>query len=491
MDEENYYPDEYLNRLAHEGINGLWLSVEFKDLCPSRFFPGQGADSSRRLAKLRQTVGRCARYGIRIYLYCNEPVSFGDMHFTRPLSELEGNPWFAGHREQDANWVYFCTSSEEGREYVESCARHIFTEVPGLGGMICITHGEIPTNCYSYPHNFFGSNCPRCSKREPWEVYQELLAAFAAGIKKAAPDAEFISWFYTPALVTDRHGAGWRKEEVLSQIAAHAPKGVTMQFNFESNGKVRQLGREFTAYDYWLAYPGPSGFFSECASNAIKRAGAGVSAKIQVGCSHEDATIPFIPVPGSLYRKYRAMKELGVGAVMQCWYFGNYPGLMNKAAGELSFLPFAGDGDGVPGAPRQNRLAGEPQESRGRLEAFHGRLFLFPGRPFLHLVRAAALFDSLAAASVPGRPAHRPQLGVRLPRQRRPDRRVRLLQPFARRHPQAPEVHGRQLAQRGGGVGGAGAPIPGRPGQENGHRPEQGRRPADPEREETSSTSMT
>jgi len=30
---------------------------------------------------------------------------------------------------------------------------------------------------------------------------------------------------------------------------------------------------------------------------------------------------------------------------MQCWYFGNYPGLMNKAAGELAFLPFIDDED--------------------------------------------------------------------------------------------------------------------------------------------------
>ncbi|MCK5844779.1 MAG: hypothetical protein KAG97_08740, partial [Victivallales bacterium] len=70
------------------------------------------------------------------------------------------------------------------------------------------------------------------------------------------------------------------------------------------------------------------------------------SAKIQVGCSHEVATIPFIPVPGNLYKKYKAMRELGVSTVMQCWYFGNYPGVMNKAAGELSFAPFPEDENG-------------------------------------------------------------------------------------------------------------------------------------------------
>ena len=34
------------------------------------------------------------------------------------------------------------------------------------------------------------------------------------------------------------------------------------------------------------------------------------------------------------------MRKLGVSHTMLCWYFGNYPGLMNKAAGLLSMEPF-------------------------------------------------------------------------------------------------------------------------------------------------------
>lgn len=344
MDDVNYYPDEYLNRLIHEGINGLWLSIEFRDLCPSRFFPGHGKDAQKRLEKLRQTVKQCARYGIKIYIYCNEPIGFGNAYFQLPVSSLEKNPYFAGHSESSewesgGVWTRFCTSSKEGREYLEECTNFIFSNVPGLGGMICITLGEWPTNCYSYPHTFFNNNCPRCSKRKPWEVYHDTLLAMVRGIKKAAPGAEFISWLYTPTLTDDNSSSAEEKKEVIRQIAAHTPKDVVMQLNFESNGKVRQLGREFIAYDYWLAWPGPSDIFGDCAAGALK-AGARGSAKIQAGCSHENAAIPFMPVPGSLYRKYHAMKELGVSSVMQCWYFGNYPGLMNKAAGELSFLPF-------------------------------------------------------------------------------------------------------------------------------------------------------
>jgi len=342
MDDVNYYPDEYLNRLAHEGINGLWLSIEFRDICPSRFFPEHGKDSQKQVAKLRQTVRQCARFGIKIYVYCNEPVGFGHRNDLLPVVSLENQSWFAGHKGDEYLDVlahYFCTSSKQGQAYLEECTNFIFAQVPGLGGMINITFGEKPTNCYSRAHNFFNNNCPRCSKRKPWEVYRDTLAAMARGIKKAAPQAELIAWLYASAILPDNSSSVEEKQEVLRQIVAHAPRDVIMQLNFESNGKVRQLGRECIAYDYWLAWPGPSGHFADCAASA-RKAGVRFSAKIQVGCSHENATIPFMPVPGSLFRKYSAMNKLGVSAVMQCWYFGNYPGLMNKAAGELSFLPF-------------------------------------------------------------------------------------------------------------------------------------------------------
>jgi len=53
------------------------------------------------------------------------------------------------------------------------------------------------------------------------------------------------------------------------------------------------------------------------------------------------ATVPFVPVPSLLYRKFAGMRRLGVTHTMLCWYFGNYPGLMNQAAGLLSCEPQA------------------------------------------------------------------------------------------------------------------------------------------------------
>ncbi|HPA17651.1 MAG TPA: hypothetical protein PLU30_07870 [Verrucomicrobiae bacterium] len=326
LDDVNYYPDEYLNRLAHEGVNGIWLTIAFADMCRTEVIPEYGQDAERRLRKLRETVGRCGRYGIRVYAFCIEPAALpADSPVLARLPEL------GGHR--SGSTVYFCASTEVGQRYIEQATRSLFSAVPGLGGLINISVGERPTLCPNA--GIRQNNCPRCAKREPWEVLGDSLRAMERGMHLANPAAELISWSYLPENHTG--GEGWGPDAPI-EAAGHVPPGVCLQHNFESGGGREQLGHWRPAADYWLSYVGPSDRFRECARRAAA-GGTRMFAKLQVGCSHEVASIPFVPVPGLLYRKYRQMHELGVSGAMQCWYFGNYPSLMNKAAGELSFVP--------------------------------------------------------------------------------------------------------------------------------------------------------
>ena len=339
LDDVNYYPDEYLNRLAHQGVNALWLTVRFSNLSPSKIFPESGKDSVKRLEKLRRTVQQCARYGIKIYIFCIEPRGFGkEPEYLHPVSILEKHPELAGHRASTV--TYFCPASPLAQEYLEESAHHIFSQVPGLGGMMGINLGERPTHCCSgMVWDLNENTCPRCSRREPWEVFRDTLEPLRRGMARANPDAELISWLYVP-YIPDSEGRRLREmEKVIAKLAAHFPKNVTLQYNFESMGTLKQLGKKRFVRDYSLAYVGPSGIFRACAK-ARKKAGGRMSAKLQVGCSHEVATVPFVPAPGNLYEKYRTLHALDVSGVMQSWYFGNYPSLMTKAAGELSFAPF-------------------------------------------------------------------------------------------------------------------------------------------------------
>ncbi len=321
-DDVDYYPEEYLNRLAHDGVNGLWLTVEWKDLVKSDLFPGGAHDAVRRFAKLNRTIEKCSRYGIKIYIFCIEPAGF-----LPDSPALKRHPELAGHHV--SGHIYFCMSSPYGLRYVEETTRKIFAAAPGLGGMAVISVGERPTHCYSA--GVRDNRCPRCSRRQPREVLADTLAAMERGMHAVNPAAELISWPYTQY-------SGWG-EKLMVDAAGHVPPRVILQHNFESGGRARQLGRTRYLGDYWLAYIGPSRVFRDCARRAAA-SGARMSAKLQVGCSHETATAPFVPVPGNLYAKYRAMHRLGVSSAMYGWYFGTYPSPMTRAAGELAFAPF-------------------------------------------------------------------------------------------------------------------------------------------------------
>ncbi|MBR2426369.1 MAG: hypothetical protein IKB16_06470 [Lentisphaeria bacterium] len=320
LDDMDYYPDAYLDRLAAAGINGLWLSAEFEQLSGSSFTGEADETAKRRLEKLQQTVNKCRRYGIRIFLQMNGPKSRA---YDDPL--FQKCPSIRGY-EVYGTWT-FCPSTPEGQQYLEEVCRNIFTSVKHLGGILNITLGEAITTCASFDHTL----CPRCRNVEWKEILHNTWRAMRKGMDAGNPDADLISWLYVAAPTF--------LDEKIYTLLDGAPDRVIVQLNCESGSVVRQNGKDYQIGDYWLATDTPSQNFINFAETA-KKFNTPIGAKLQVGCSHEVATVPYVPVPGILYRKYKRLKELHVSTVMQCWYFGNYPGLMNMAAGQLAFEDF-------------------------------------------------------------------------------------------------------------------------------------------------------
>ena len=328
-DDIDYYPENYLERLAREGVNGLWLTIEFGDF--SKELTGDWPEGAeRRLAKLRRTVEKCARHGIRIWLFCIEPV---EQDFRRSPLALKHPDWIGCT--YDDLMGSMCASQPGVQKYISDTVRDIFAAVPGLGGIINISNGEKVTSCLSIckiRNHPCLTHCPRCTDVPNEELLHRVTRAFVKGIRDAGSDAEFISWIYRSA------PAGALPEWIVSAVGT-SPDGVIQQNNFETGVIVRQEDRWHVGGDYWLAQPGPSKAFADVAK-AAKAGGRRLSAKIQVSCSHEIATIPVLPVPGLLYRKFKGMHDLGVTDAMYCWYFGSAPGLMNRAAGELAYSDF-------------------------------------------------------------------------------------------------------------------------------------------------------
>ena len=318
----DYYPDEYLNRLAHDGINALWLGASFHDILKSDVIPECGADSERRLKKLSEVVKKCRRYGIGIYLFSIEPAS----GYSNP--NLEKHPELLGSKGRYGDTHLFCPSTDGCREYIRGAIKRLFTAVPDLAGFMGITTGECLSGCGSY----LSLECDRC--REKFGSHAATLAAteklIADAMREFAPNAEFISWTYNQR--------AWNRETVKETCRLRDPSIIHMQ-NFEDYGRPLQLGRRRLATDYWLSYVGPGEIMAD-SLEINKERGIRTYAKIQACSSHEISTVPYVPVPGILYDKYKFMHENGISGVVQCWYFGNYPCMMNKAASELSFEPF-------------------------------------------------------------------------------------------------------------------------------------------------------
>jgi hypothetical protein len=110
-------------------------------------------------------------------------------------------------------------------------------------------------------------------------------------------------------------------EDPQREVIERLPDGVIVMADWERGGKRPWQGRELLVDEYSLGYAGPSGRFLGSARAAQKR-GFPVMAKLQLGTTHELATVPNLPLVGFLHGKFAGMREHGVSGFMGCWNFG-------------------------------------------------------------------------------------------------------------------------------------------------------------------------
>ena len=328
-DDVDYYPDGYLKKLMHDGINAIWIGSDYAALIRSPYIKEFGEGSEKRIKKLNNVIEKCARYGISVFLFLIEPMSLFEPTVTNKYPGIfKKYPQVYGN--STAGPTAFCTYTEFGEKYLKDCVERLFTNAPNLAGIISITFGERVTSCAnSWPDSEgnWSNNCPHCADKSRSEIVTHTVKLIVDSMKKVKPDAEFISWTYGHR--------GHPYEMIKEYVEKITDKAIMMQ-NYEDDGRVIQLKKKRFALDYYLCYDGPSEMFrltADYASQYNKK----LYAKMQVCCSHELATMPYIPVPGLIYDKITGAKKLGVTGVMESWFFGNYPCLMSKSVEMLSY----------------------------------------------------------------------------------------------------------------------------------------------------------
>ena len=327
-DDTDYYPEPYLNRMMHDGVNALWVYSDFDSLVESSYIPEFGVGREPAIKKLNKLIEKCAKYGMEIFMFLIAPMSLFEPAIANKYPGIaEKYPQVHGNSQYGP--TAFCVYTEFGAGYLKEASEGLIKSAPGLGGIMSITWGERVTSCgntWGSPIKGWSSNCPHCGDKSKVDSITRTVQLFKEGMAEVDPKYDFISWTY---------GLRGASNEQIEEYMQKLPDEAIAMVNFEDDGRVNQLGKKRFAFDYYLCYPGPSRMYRAAAALA-KKYNRTMYAKMQICCSHELASVPYIPVPGLIYDKMMGAKETGTTGVMECWFFGSYPCLMSKTVGMLS-----------------------------------------------------------------------------------------------------------------------------------------------------------
>ncbi len=327
-DEMDYYPEAYLNRMMHDGVNAIWVYSDFDSLIKSSYIREFGKGNEKAIEKLNKLIEKAKRYGIDIFMFLIAPMSLDEPTIANKYPGI-ANKYPQVHGNSVNGPKGFCVYTEFGAGYLTEATNKLMAAAPGLAGIMSITWGERVTSCGNTWPSISGgweNNCPHCASKTRVDSITKTVELFEFGMEQINPDYDFISWTYGMRGVNDKE-----MEEYFQKL----PEKSISMVNFEDDGRVYQLGKKRFAFDYYLCYTGPSQMY-ERASKYAKKYNKELYAKMQVCCSHELATVPYIPVPGIIFDKMTGAKNTGTTGVMECWFFGSYPCMMSKAVGMLS-----------------------------------------------------------------------------------------------------------------------------------------------------------
>jgi hypothetical protein len=299
---QDLYPDGLLEKLAQSGINGIWMHVVLNQIAPGgAAFPEFGAGHALRIQNLNRIVERAKRYGIDIYLYINEPRAM-DAAFFINRDRMRGA--------KEGNYYAMCTSSEEVQQWIRDALTYVFSNVPGLGGVLTITASENFTNCASHGNQ---KSCERCSRRSYAEIIAEVNRIIEEGVHKGNPDAKVMVWDW-----------GWHNHGLAPDVIAALPHSVYLMSvsewakSIDRGGVISEVGE----YSMSAVGPGPRALQHW---KWAKERGLKTIAKVQVNNTWELSSVPWLPVPDLVVRHISALSDAKTDGLMLSWSLGGYP----------------------------------------------------------------------------------------------------------------------------------------------------------------------
>lgn len=325
------YSDAYFDALTANGFNAVWLRGMLRDLAKTDIFPELGTETAAHQDALGMVIERAQRHGVEVLLYFNEPIGLPSTHpFWERHPDVRGHTAPFEDYEADAMRSAFCTSVPAVTDWLRAAMTGLFRAVPDLGGWFAISASEYPCHCYSRIINYLKgeqTTCPRCRERNPMAIVREVLQAMHVGTRAVSATARTIAWNWSWA---------YYEPDPQPSLLPHLPQDMALMLDWERGGEnVMPHGKRNFIDEYSLAYVGPSERFMALYREA-QRLQLPVMVKLQVGTTHELATVPNLPVVDNLYRKLCAAEALGCEGMLATWNFGNTFSLNTAAVAQFA-----------------------------------------------------------------------------------------------------------------------------------------------------------
>lgn len=284
------YPDEYLNRIAHEGRDTILVFTWDVNKCHTGFLD------------FNDLIARAARYGLDVYAYS---FLIGGPHPDEPGAE----------------------------EAYDAMYGKLFRECPGLKGVTMV--GEVTEFKSKDPHvskfrcrDKVTDDLPDGKLWPGWYPCEDLpqwVSLVSKVIRKVKPDADIVLWSYN---------WGFNPKEARVKLIENLPTDITLEatwemFDYKEMGDVKSA-----ISDYSLSYVGPSPYFASEAVAAKKRGIKLYTMSQAAGVTWDFGAIPYEPMPYQWLRRYEKMRqaiaEWDLRGGMETHHHGFYPSLITK-----------------------------------------------------------------------------------------------------------------------------------------------------------------
>lgn len=300
------YPEGLLEKLAWQGVNAVWLHTVLSTLVKDPNYPEFGRGSEARIEGLKTLVDRCARHGMRVYLYMNEPRAQPESFFEASAERRE----MRGAALAENGVFAMCTGHPETRRWLRDGVCSVFKAVPGLGGIFTISMSENLTNCGAKNNR---DSCPRCRSRKQSELILEQNRALIEGMCAGSATAEAIVWNWS-----------WPEGDAEAVIKG-LPRGRCRVMAVSEGGMdICRGGVPVTTHDYAMSCVGPSGRAKKFWRMA-KESGIDAVAKVQANTTWELSCVPYLPVMDLVAEHAENLAREGVKGVMLSWSLGCAP----------------------------------------------------------------------------------------------------------------------------------------------------------------------